>query len=158
MKFFLFLITASLALMTAVPALATLGEDESTIEMDRQDLPHARRARFQNVRFQVHQLVSDNSTILEYTDVKGTVFAITWSGSNMPVLSGLLGKYAQDFSDGIKKEAAREPAGHAHSRLSNMHIDAGRVTIENNGHMGSQRGRAYVPTLIPENVQLSEIQ
>ena len=125
----------------SAPTWAVLGEDESSVELDRQDLVHARHAathsKMAQGKYSVHQIVSDQTTILEYANSHGVVFAISWSGPNMPVLSGLLGRYGADVERRMKQEQERYPAGNTRPRTSQTSLDAGRITFENSGHMGS---------------------
>lgn len=139
------------ALTPARRALATLGEEAASIARDRAALSAAKKATTSHARYTVQEAASDATTVREYLNLSGVVFAVAWNGMVHPDLTTLLGSYASEYRD-AKRQAARQH-GQKRSRVATS-----RVTVETWGHMRNLRGRAYLPALLPEGVSVDEIQ
>jgi hypothetical protein len=101
--------------------------------------------------YTVHELtMGTGTTIREYAGPDGRVFGVAWQGPWKPDLQQLLGDYFSDYKAAAKaKETGRN--GPLSSSTS-------RVVIEAGGRPRAFFGRAYVPDLVPSNVNPSEIQ
>jgi hypothetical protein len=143
---------ASIALvMLALPsyASATLGENSTSIEVDRASMKASLRM-LPAVKHTVHEIQTPSGTIVrEYVSSAGTVFAVAWQGPVMPDLRQALGIYFDRYIKGVsgnhaghRRRAIREPG----------------LVVQSNGHMRSFSGRAYLPQLVPQGVDVEEIR
>jgi hypothetical protein len=142
--------TASLVLLVAVaPAWAVLGQPASSVQSDH---AYFRGMLVQLPRqgYELHQISAPDGTVVrEYVSQEGTVFGVSWQGPAMPNLSQLLGSYVTDF-----QRASQSP----HARRGPLVVRTERVVIESGGHMRAFHGRAYVPSLIPNNLTQAVVQ
>lgn len=139
-------------------AQATLGESETSITQDQKAIPGARRSMVSRSHYSRHELNSEANTIRQYTNSDGVVFAITWSGISAPDLTPLLGNYAKEFRQSLRlKQSRPRHEGHEGRRSQRIHRGK-RVVVERYGHMRAMRGIAYVPTLVPETVNVHELE
>jgi len=147
-------LTLCLALLTGLllprPTLATLGEGADSITKDRHALSAAKRASTSHAKYTVQEIASNATTIREYLDLSGVVFAVAWNGMVHPDLTTILGTYAGEY-----REAKRQtPRKHG---LGRSKVQSGQVVVETWGHMRNLQGRAYLPALLPEGVSVDEI-
>jgi len=132
------------------PSLATLGEGADSVTKDRHALSAAKRASTSHAKYTVQEIASDATTVREYLDLSGVVFAVAWNGMVHPDLTTILGSYAGEFKDAKRKM----PRQHG---LKRSKVQSSRVIVETWGHMGNLQGRAYLPALLPEGVSADEI-
>ncbi len=85
--------------------------------------------------------LDSGTTVRQYVDAGGTVFAVSWSGPSAPDLKELLGAY---FDTMVAHASGRR--GGQRSRLALRRSD---VVITTAGHMGALEGRAWVPAKLP---------
>jgi hypothetical protein len=78
------------------------------------------------------------TTVREYVDAGGTVFAVSWSGPYLPDLQQLLGRSFDAL--------ASVPAGRGRSGLA---VDRADVVIRSSGRMGAFEGQAWLPPKLP---------
>lgn len=100
--------------------------------------------------YSVQEISLPSGTVVrEYANSSGTVFAVTWHGPQMPDLGQALGAYAQALTD----------AATAH-HLSHRHlvVQQNNLYIESNGHMRAFYGLGYIPSLVPANVDIAQLQ
>jgi hypothetical protein len=146
------MLVASIALvMLALPfsALATLGEDSTSTEVDRASMKATLRM-LPNVKYTVHEIQTPSgTTVREYVSSAGTVFAVAWQGPVMPDLRQALGSYFDRYTEA----AGRKHAGHRH-----LAIREPDLVVQSNGHMRAFSGRAYLPRLLPQGVTVEEIR
>ncbi|MDB5705634.1 MAG: hypothetical protein JWN66_2750 [Sphingomonas bacterium] len=92
-----------------------------------------------------HDLTRANGGMVrEFTNAKGQVFAITWSGPGKPDLRTLLGRYfatLQADSGGIGRTM--------HSLRRPPQVSQPDLQIQTGGHMGWFNGVALIPSLAP---------
>ena len=141
-----------LSALLAVPwqAQATLGEGADSITRDRHDLSAVRKATTNRANYTVQEVATAGTTIREYLNPAGVVFAVAWNGLVHPDLTTLLGSYASEYQS-AKRQAPRK---HGQKHLK---VQASRVIVETWGHMRNLQGRAYLPALLPEGVNVDEI-
>ena len=85
----------------------------------------------------------------EYVSPAGKVFAVKWRGPILPNLTQTLGTYAAD----LQAAASTPHAGHRH-----LSVERPDIVIHSNGHMRAFSGFAYVPSLLPPNLSIADIQ
>ena len=135
--------------VTAVPALAALGEDQSSINSDQVHL----KASVRSVPHQFYSVqemeTSAGTTIRQFISPQGTVFAVSWQGS-APDLEQLLGNYFEQFVTASKQQRSRRGRG--------IHIDDGDLVVDTGGHMRFVVGRAFLRSKTPTQVTGDEIR
>jgi hypothetical protein len=89
-------------------------------------------------------------TVREYVLPSNVVFAVTWSGPVRPDMRQLLGSYFPNF-------ATRSDAGHSLGTASRFER-SGALVLQSSGHAGDVSGKAYVPRLVPANVDAGALQ
>jgi hypothetical protein len=139
------------AAMLATPAHATLGEKATSIAKDRKALSAVKRGTTAFEKYSVQEMASDASTVREYVNADGMVFAVAWNGMTHPNLTSLLGSYADDYGTAKRQQ----PRRHGQKRSK---VQGEQVVVETWGHMRDLRGRAYLPSLLPEGVAVNEIK
>ncbi len=146
-------LSAGIALLALLPfsAHAELGGDVTSVQSDQSRLRAVRRATLSN-GYTVHELQTDNGiTIREYASTQGRIFAVSWQGPFMPDLQQLLGAYFPAF----KTAAATRRASGLRGPVAVQQDD---LIVQSGGHMRAFNGRAYIPSLIPPQVSIEEIQ
>src|SRR5512147_2350920 len=139
------------ALASAQPLFAALGENVDSVARDRRAMSAAQGATTVRAGYTVQEIVSDSVTVREYISPAGIVFGLAWNGYAPPDLTQLLGSYAREYDDALRK-SKRKP-GRRH-----VQIKTNRVVVEKWGHMRNLQGRAYVKALIPQGVSIDEIK
>jgi Protein of unknown function (DUF2844) len=132
-------------------AFAALGNDIATMEKDRATLNGQQTAVQANSSYSVYEMVSHGTTIRQYADSSGKVFAVTWKGIVEPDLSVLFGNYYAEYQ---QKMAAR-PRQPGNRRVVSLNTSA--IAVNKWGHMRAQQGRAYVVSLLPSGVKAEEL-
>ncbi|MEM5389073.1 DUF2844 domain-containing protein [Paraburkholderia phymatum] len=96
--------------------------------------------------YSVHESqTADGVTVREYASPANVVFALTWQGPTRPDMQALLGSYFPSFV----------AAAHRTARGTGPLIARdGDLRIESVGHQGAFAGKAWVPRLVPANVDL----
>jgi hypothetical protein len=93
----------------------------------------------------------NSTTIKEFADNSGIVFAVGWSGQHHPDLMRLFGKHFSNF----KTALAQTPRGPHRAPLEIKNSD---IVVRMGGHMGAVRGFAYVPSLVPDGVSVGDLK
>jgi hypothetical protein len=143
------IVVAVLLLAGAGRASAELGGDAGSVEADRAHMnAEARVERGQ--KYAVHELtVPGGTTVRQYVSPSGRVFAVTWSGPQMPDLKQLLGSYFETFRKApAVKSGERGP----------LRVEDPALVVYSGGHMRAYQGRAYDPRLVPVDVPADELK
>jgi hypothetical protein len=129
--------------------LAALGQDASTVEVDRVQM-RAQRSITQSGAFSVHELQLPGTTrVREYLNSSHRVFAIAWSGPSIPDLQQLLGTYF------VRYQAAVRPLGRSRRPVAMQETD---LVIHTGGHQRAFFGVAYLPLQLPLGVSAEQIR
>ncbi len=135
----------------SVPALASLGGDVSSVEVDRVHM-HASVEVNNTAGYDVHQMQSPGGTVVdEYVSPEGKVFAVAWHGQFPPDMQQILGSRFQQYSDALQSQ--EKHLGHRP-----LNIQQPGLVVQTGGHMRSYFGRAYIPELLPQSVKADEIR
>ena len=137
-----------IVLLAAAPGWAVLGEYESSIDLDQHVL---RSERSESVRpgYRVHVLTAPHGlTVRELVSPAGLVFGVIWQAPQMPNLQQVLGDH--NLSE-LQHTLASRPHHHSGAPLV---VRTGKLVFVSGGHMRSFHGYAYVPSLVPANVNL----
>jgi hypothetical protein len=133
------------------PASAALGGDEESV--------HADTTRFRGqmisaamLQYTRHDIATGpDAAIHEYLSRTGKVFAVTWKGPLPPDLSQLFGSYFDSYRTAVIAQS--HPGGHR--RVSVAQPD---LVVQSVGRLRAFMGKAYVPSLVPAGVDVTELQ
>ncbi len=132
-------------------ALAALGGNVDSITHDQSSSRAQLRAVVSN-GYTIHSLLTEAGiNVREYVSSQGIVFAIAWDGPNLPDLQQLLGNYFPQFSQAMSQRRASGIRGP-------VALNDNDLVVESSGHLRAFKGRAYVPSLLPPQVSIAEIQ
>jgi hypothetical protein len=130
-------------------ASATLGEAPFTAGVSA--AVDARVANYQPAQtFQGYKVMGiefNNGTVVrEFVDPVGRVFALRWSGPDLPDMGMLLGSYLAVFKASV--QASRQ----AGKRGGPVVVQSGGLVLVSTGGMGAFLGYAYLEALSPPGV------
>ncbi|HVN71450.1 MAG TPA: DUF2844 domain-containing protein [Desulfomonilia bacterium] len=134
-------------------ALAVLGGDVTSVHADRARMKAALRSTHSEA-YTVHEILSPNGTMVkEYSAPNGKVFAVVWQGPFMPNLHELFGHYFEQYS----KAAQTRKSNQQHIRGPLLIRQPGLV-VQTGGHMRAYFGKAYIPEMVPQGVNIEDIK
>jgi hypothetical protein len=129
---------------SAAPAWAVLGQYESSVASDQQYLRGEIKVETQ-AAYAVHQITNTAGAVVkEYVSPQGRVFGVSWQGPYVPNLQQLLGSYYTQVDQALRTQTRR--------RGGPLVVRSGDLVFLSGGHMRAFHGRAYVPSLVPANV------
>jgi hypothetical protein len=135
-------------LLGSSPAWAALGGDVSSIGTGQTHLLASARLQ-RATTHTVHELqAATGTTVREYADNAGKVFAVSWQGPFRPDLRQLLGSYYETYLKAAKGRVARGP----------VNIEVPGLVIHMSGHQRSFYGRAYLVDRVPQGLSTDEIR
>jgi hypothetical protein len=79
----------------------------------------------------------------------GKVFAVSWSGPVNPDLRQVLGSYYPQFA---------QAASTTHGNHRRLNIEQPGLVVQNVGRLRAFAGRAWVPSMLPENFSIDDIK
>jgi hypothetical protein len=135
------------AIVTA-PAWAALGGDAASVHSDLVRMKGTLRMT-SSAAYTVHEITTSYGTVVrEYISPADKVFAVSWRGPMIPDLRQTLGDYYGQY-----EQAASAPhIGHRH-----LAIDQPGLVVRSSGRMRAFFGRAWVPSLLPQNFSVNQI-
>ena len=138
-----------LLILGVVPAFAVLGQYESSVSLDQQNLRGEDREQAA-AGYRLHQITTPNGAVIrEYVSPEGKVFGIAWQAQALPNLQQLLGSYFDDVHQAAVSKSRR--GGPLIVKKDDFMFFSG-------GHMRYFVGRAYVPSLLPKNVSAEVVR
>jgi hypothetical protein len=150
----LILTAAGLAVWLAlgIPAAqAALGGDVTAISEEAASLAGT-TTRVPLAHYDVHVVsAASGLRISEYVDRSGRIFAVSWTGPVVPDLRLLLGSQFEAFNAAQAAQAARPPR-------AALRVATPGLVVENDGHMRSFTGRAWVPAWLPAGVGEADVR
>ncbi|MFN8945583.1 MAG: DUF2844 domain-containing protein [Pseudobdellovibrionaceae bacterium] len=162
---------------TPLSAFAVLGENVSSIKTVKETLnaklvsPPSRAGEKLNQKksekttqqpnWTVQAMEANGNIIKEYANSDGLVFAVTWKGIKKPDLELLFGSYYDEYERSEKIELEKnqqiQRQGHRKNRLKSMEIRTSKIKVQRSGHMRAIRGKAFVPSLLPQGFTEGDI-
>jgi hypothetical protein len=133
-------------LVLSIPANAALGGNVSGISLEQSQFGSQLSIQQQNSVTVYIQTLPTGTSLEEYADASGTIFALKWRGSSLPNFQIVLGAYFNDYVAAIQK--ARGPVS-----LNNENI-----ILQSGGIMGAYQGFAYLPKRIPAGFAISTLE
>lgn len=142
----------ALLLTLSLPAFAVLGDNAASVLTDQAHMKGTLRS-VDNRTYVTHEITSGTETVVrEFVSPAGVVFGVAWEGQFPPDLQQILGPYYQ------QAQQAATPEQQQSRRRAPVVIETPGLVMYESGHMRSFQGHAYVPQLVPQGVQASEIQ
>jgi hypothetical protein len=144
------LLLPSLMLALAFPAWASLGDNVTTVQSDKAHMKGTLRSVAAQ-RYVKHEIqVPTGQVVREFVSPEGNVFGVTWEGPFQPDLQQLLGSYFEPVKQAV---AAQQRHGHGP-----IFVETSGFVFQQGGHARSFHGRAYLPSMVPQGVDITEIQ
>lgn len=157
---------------TAIPVYAALGGDRTTVTLDRNALGAGSGSVTASVKqavtagataasstttaaYTVTTITTDaGTTVNEYLNSAGVVFAIAWSGPQIPDLRQLLGDYFSTYAAANAARAASAPGtGRGPSQMTGDDL-----VVHSGGHMRGFQGNAYLKSRLPAGFDIDSIR
>lgn len=163
--------------VASLPAHAALGGDAATVTQDRRALggtagvtatasvkqavttstsTSASAASTTAVAsgYRVETMTTDaGTTVNEYLTSTGVVFAIAWSGPQIPDLRQLLGSHFAAYASGNATQADATPGSRGPTRVSTDDL-----VVRSGGHMRGFEGAAYLKSQLPAGFNVDDIR
>lgn len=88
------------------------------------------------------------TVVSEFINAAGQVFAVSWTGPVLPDLATLLGGYFAEYQAVVQRQRA------AGQRGGVVQTQSTGLVMVSRGRMGQFQGYAYVPALVPAQVDI----
>ncbi len=135
--------------IVAAPAFAALGGDSTSVQADIARMKGALRIT-SAAGVTVHEITTSYGTVIrEYITPGDKVFAVSWRGPVNPDLRQMLGDYYPQY-----EQAASVPHAGGHRHLA---IEQPGLVVQVTGRLRAFQGRAWVPSLLPQNFSVTDI-
>ncbi len=145
-------IAAALLLALPFPAAAVLGDSAASVLTDQARMKGMLRST-DNRTYVMHEItVPMQTTVREFVSPAGVVFGVAWEGQFTPDLPQLLGPYY------VQAKQAAPTQQQTHTRRAPIVINTPGLVFQETGHTRSFHGVAYIPQLLPNGVQASDIR
>lgn len=130
-------------------AAAALDEPASSVDADQAQMKARRLSRAQN-GYTVQEMTLPSGTVVRefVSPATGRVFAVAWQGPFMPDLKQLLGAHFSTFTDAAKERPPHRGA---------LSVNRPELVVHSGGHMRAFSGFAYLPSKLPEGVQVDDL-
>lgn len=139
--------------LATAPAHAVLGGNASTIAGDGVRLKATHQVAPLSAQVGSHVItLADGSSIREYTNPGGIVFAVAWSTRFKPDLAALLGQHAVAYA------AAASEAMKAPGIRRQVDLRQGDLVVQSAGRMNAFVGKAWLRSLVPEGVDIDALR
>ena len=144
--------------LMVLPAWAALGDNAASVLNDQARMKGALRSA-DNRTYVMHEItMTSGAKVREFVTPAGAVFGVAWEGPAPPDLQQLLGPYYQQAKQAQESAAAQAAEQRQPRRHGPVVIETPGLVFYQTGHMRSFHGQAYIPQLVPQGVQASEIR
>ncbi len=139
-------------MLYAPPAQAVLGAGQETIQADQIRLRGAHR-QHTDWPMTTHEIsLGDGSSIKQYVNASGQVFAVSWHTRLKPRLDALLGpSYQVPAADSAGLAGVASMKRAQSTRQSHL-------VLHQSGRMNAFAGLAYIPALVPTGVNADALR
>ena len=143
------------SLLLPFRASAALGGDVTSVEADRQQMKATRAVRA-SANYSVHEITTPYGTIVrEYVSPDGKVFGVAWRGPFLPNFQQILGDNYAKFSQAAQDARNAQPR---RSRNAPLAVEQPDLVVHSGGHTRAFAGHAYIPGMIPQGVDATDIR
>lgn len=96
-------------------------------------------------------ILASGTTVTEFANAAGQVFAVSWVGPLMPDLAQFFGDYFVEYQQAVQQQrAAGQRGGVIRSSSPNL-------ILMSRGRMGRFEGHAYLSQLVPADVNIEKL-
>jgi len=151
---------AILALLTPLSCWATLGDNAASVLADQAQMKGTITS-VDNSTYVLHEITAPSGAkVREYVSPAGAVFAVSWEGQFPPNFQQLLGPYYQQVQQAIAQQKSAQSGGQQQTRRRRgpVSVQTSGIVFSQSGHQRSFHGQAYIPQLVPQAVQASDIR
>jgi hypothetical protein len=130
-------------------SLATLGEPVDSAVKNLSSLSVAQKPAADQ-KYRIQEYEQNGNAVKEFATPAGVVFAVSWRGILKPDLIALFGSYYAEYKsalDDVPKQYG----------IKSISMKTSKIVIRRGGRMRDQRGFAYVPSLVPEGVNVEAL-
>jgi hypothetical protein len=139
------------------PASAVLGDTAASVLNDQARMKGTLRS-VDNHTYVMHEITSPSGTVVrEFVSPQGAVFGVAWEGQFPPDLQQLLGPYYQQAAQ-AQAAAGQSDTQQPRRRRAPVFVETPGLVLYETGHVRSFHGQAYIPQLVPQGVQTSDIR
>jgi hypothetical protein len=150
------LAVAILSVSLVLPASASLGGDVNSIQADQAKMKATQRTTQTKQAYTVQEITAPTGTVVrEYVSPSGQVFGVAWRGPFLPDFQQLFGNYYEQFTQNVQTQHAAQPR---RSRNAPLAIDQPGLVVRSGGRRRAYAGQAYIPNMLPQNVNPSDIK
>jgi hypothetical protein len=143
------------SLLLPLRATAALGGDEVSVEADQQQMK-AKRAVRASANYSVHEITTPyGTTVREYVSPDGKVFGVAWRGPFLPDFRQILGDSYGTFAQSAQDARSARPR---RSRNAPLAVAQPDLVMHSMGHTRAYVGQAYIPGMIPQGVNATDIK
>jgi Protein of unknown function (DUF2844) len=147
-------ILLSSLLMLPLPVMAVLGDNAASVLTDQARMKGTLRS-VDAQTYVMHEITASTGAVVrEFVSPKGAVFGVAWEGQFPPDLQQLLGPY---FQQAQQAQQAASSSQQPRQRRAPVVIETPGLVMYQTGHVRSFHGQAYIPQLVPQGVQTSDI-
>ena len=157
------LLLAALFMTLSSPMWAALGDPAASVLTDQTKWKGTLNS-VDKTTYVVHEIsLPSGAKIREFVSPDGVTFGVAWEGQFPPNFQQVLGPYYAQVQQALadQKAAAAESQGNgqpARRRRGPVYVDTPALVFAQGGHMRSFHGMAYIPQLVPQGVQTSDIR
>jgi len=145
------LCASAAAFLIPSASLAELGGSYSGVQRDQAHL-HAQLQSQTRAGLTTHVMtLAVGSTVKEFTNASGTVYAVSWRGHGKPDLRQLLGAHFNTMQAHYAQTRGRVLR---HAAL----VNEPSLVVQSGGHPGAFWGVAYLPQAVPAGVSVTDLQ
>ena len=150
-----------MALLLPLSCWATLGDNAASVLTDQAQLKGTVTS-VDNRTYVLHEItMPSGAKVREFVSPAGAVFAVAWEGQFPPNFQQLLGPFYQQVQQAIEQQKAGEQSKdtqQSRRRRGPVFVQTPGIVFAQTGHVRSVHGQAYIPQLIPQGVQTSDIR
>lgn len=143
------ILAAALLLAMPFPARAVLGDSAASVLSDQARMKGTLRSVDRGA-YVMHEIITTTGAVREFVSPGGAVFGVAWEGQFSPDFQHLLGPYYAQAN----RSASQQPR----PRRAPIAVSTPGLVFQQSGHTRSFHGQAYIPQLLPQGVQASDIR
>jgi hypothetical protein len=142
-------LAAALLLTMPFPARAVLGDSAASVLTDQARMKGTLHSVDRGT-YVMHEITTTTGAVREFVSPGGAVFGVAWEGQFPPDFQQLLGPYYQ--------QAQKTAPQQQRARRAPIVIETPGLVFQQTGHTRNFHGIAYIPQLLPNGVQASDIR
>lgn len=132
---------------------AVLGGDLASVQTGQTSIQATRQTTLAAPGVAVHEIrMADGSSIREFVNAQGIVYAVAWSTRMKPDFTQMLGRHAIAFNAGVTAQP-RKPG-----LTRNVAVDRDDLVVHSAGRPGAFVGRAWLKSLLPAGARPDAIR